>query len=139
MRISTKGRYAIRLMLDLAANAAGEPIRLKDTAKRQNISEKYLEQIISVLNKAGYVKSTRGPQGGYLPACSPSEITVGEILRVMEGNLAPVDCILEDHPACGREAHCASRILWRKVDQAVGEVVDHVTLQDLLSWETAEK
>ena len=82
MRISTKGRYAIKLMLDLATNDNGEPIRLKDVARRQEISEKYLEQIISVLNKAGYVKSVRGPQGGYLLQRRPEEYTVGMILRL---------------------------------------------------------
>ena len=84
MRISTKGRYAIKLMLDLATNDNGEPIRLKDVARRQEISEKYLEQIISVLNKAGYVKSVRGPQGGYLLQRRPEEYTVGMILRLTE-------------------------------------------------------
>ena len=87
MRISTKGRYAIKLMLDLATNDNGEPIRLKDVARRQEISEKYLEQIISVLNKAGYVKSVRGPQGGYSLQRSPEEYTVGMILRLTEGCL----------------------------------------------------
>ncbi len=100
MRISTKGRYAIKLMLDLATNDNGEPIRLKDVARRQEISEKYLEQIISVLNKAGYVKSVRGPQGGYLLQRRPEEYTVGMILRLTEGCLSPVDCVAPDGAGC---------------------------------------
>ena len=93
MKISTKGRYALRLMLDLALRDSGEPIRLKDVAHRQGISEKYLEQIISVLNKAGYVRSVRGPQGGYVLARAAEEYTAGMILRLTEGSLAPVDCV----------------------------------------------
>ena len=87
MKISTKGRYAIRLMLDLATNNSGNPIRLKDAAARQGISEKYLEQIISVLNKAGYVRSIRGPQGGYMLQRAPEEYTVGMILRLTRAAL----------------------------------------------------
>ena len=90
MRISTKGRYALRLMLDLARNGSGSPVRLKDVARRQEISEKYLEQIISVLNKAGYVRSVRGPHGGYVLQREPKEYTAGMILRLMEGQLTPV-------------------------------------------------
>ena len=90
MKISTKGRYALRLMIDLAMNDEGNPIRIKDVAMRQNISDKYLEQIISVLNKAGYVKSVRGPQGGYTLKKKPEDYTVGMILRLTEGSLAPV-------------------------------------------------
>ena len=88
MRVSTRGRYALRLMLDLAMNNTGEPVRLKDVAKRQEISEKYLEQIISILNKAGFVKSVRGPAGGYSLKRKPEEYTVGMILRLTEGSLA---------------------------------------------------
>ena len=93
MKISTKGRYAIRLMLDLASDTSGKPVSLNDIASRQQISEKYLEQIISVLNKAGYVKSIRGPQGGYQLVKKPEEYTVGMILRTTEGDLAPVSCV----------------------------------------------
>ena len=92
MKISTKGRYALRLMLDLAMNDTGSPVSLKDVAKRQGISDKYLEQIISVLNRAGYVKSVRGAQGGYMLRKEPEDYTVGMILRLTEGSLAPVSC-----------------------------------------------
>ena len=95
MKVSTKGRYALRLMLDLAVNNTGEPISLKDIARRQGISDKYLEQIISVLNKAKYVKSIRGAQGGYILTKKPEEYTIGMILRLTEGSLAPVACVEE--------------------------------------------
>ena len=93
MKISTKGRYALRLMLDLALNNSGKPVRIRDVSERQNISDKYLEQIISVLNKARFVRSIRGPQGGYLLTRRPEEYTVGMILRLTEGSLAPVECV----------------------------------------------
>ena len=133
MRISTKGRYAIKLMLDLATNDNGEPIRLKDVARRQEISEKYLEQIISSLNKAGYVKSVRGAQGGYLLKMEPKDYTAGMILRVTEGSLAPVDCA--EDGSCERISTCATAMLWKKISEAVNEVVDHTTLADLLEWQ----
>ena len=135
MRSSTKGRYAIRLMLDLAMNYAGEPIRLKDVAQRQNISEKYLEQIISTLNKAGFVRSVRGPQGGYSLSKEPSEYTVGQILRLTEGSLSPVECAQENGAPCEREEGCVTRILWQKLDEAINSVVDNITLEDLLGWQ----
>lgn len=136
MKISTKGRYALRLMLDLAMNETGEPIRLKDVAERQGISDKYLEQIIAVLNRAGYVKSTRGAQGGYSLKKSPEEYTVGMILRLTEGSLAPVACVEEEENTCERCDSCATMKLWRKINDAVNEVVDSVTLKDLVEWQT---
>ncbi len=138
MRISTKGRYALRLMLDLAINSSGEPIRLKDVARRQEISEKYLEQIISILNKAGYVRSIRGPQGGYVLQRQPSEYTVGMILRLTEGSLAPVECAECDAPACSRQEDCVTRILWKKLSEAINGVVDTVTLEDLMDWQAVK-
>ncbi len=137
MRISTKGRYALRLMLDLATNSTGAPIRLKDVARRQDISEKYLEQIISVLNKAGYVRSVRGPQGGYVLQKAPREYTVGMILRLTEGSLTPVECVDNDD-VCGMEENCATRILWQKLNDAINGVVDHVTLEDLMEWQAQQ-
>lgn len=134
MRISTKGRYALRLMLDLATNDSGAPIRLKDAARRQNISEKYLEQIISILNKAGFVRSIRGPQGGYVLSCKPEEYTVGMILRQTEGSLAPVECV-EHISGCEMEGGCVTRILWEKINDAISNVVDTVTLEDLMNWQ----
>lgn len=135
MKISTKGRYALRLMLDLASNNAGEPIRLKDVARRQEISEKYLEQIIAVLNRAGYVKSVRGPSGGYLLRKSPEEFTVGMILRLTEGSLSPVECVEADAPSCPRQESCVTVMLYRKINDAVSQVVDTITLADLVEWQ----
>lgn len=136
MKISTKGRYALRLMVDLAMNSAGEPVSLRDVAKRQEISDKYLEQIISILNRAGYVKSIRGAQGGYLLRREPKEYTVGMVLRLTEGSLAPVSCVEED-ASCSRQQNCATGILWKKIYDAVGSVVDQITLQDLVDWQSS--
>lgn len=139
MKISTKGRYALRLMVDLAVNSTGEPVSLKDIAKRQGISDKYLEQIIAVLNRAGYVKSIRGAQGGYLLRREPGEYTAGMILRLTEGSLAPVSCVEEGDLQCERQKDCATIILWKKISDAVSLVVDHVTLQDLVDWQIKKK
>lgn len=134
MKISTRGRYALRLMLDLAMNNTGMPISLKDIAKRQEISDKYLEQIISVLNKAGYVKSIRGAQGGYLLTKKPEEYTVGMILRLTEGSLAPVACV-EEGGTCGKMHDCATLFVWKKMNEAINQVVDGITLEDLVQNE----
>jgi Rrf2 family protein len=136
MRISTKGRYALRLMIDLAMHNTGSPISLKDVAKRQGISDKYLEQIIAVLNRAGYVRSVRGAQGGYLLRKQPEEYTVGMILRLTEGSLSPVPCIeADDEVNCDKQADCVTLILWKKINEAVNHVVDSTTLQDLVDWQ----
>ena len=126
LKISTKGRYALRLMIDLA---------IKDIAKRQEISEKYLEQIISILNRAGYIKSVRGPQGGHRLARHPREYTAGMILRLTEGSLSPVACLDDDINQCSRQAQCATLELWKMLDKAIINVVDNVTLEDLVQWQ----
>lgn len=136
MKISTKGRYAVRLMLDLALHNNGEPVSLKDIAKRQGISNKYLEQIISVLNKAGFVQSIRGAQGGYILRNKPEAYTIGMILRLTEGSLAPVACLDEtDGSICDREDECVTLLVWKKLDEAISGVVDHVTLADLVEMQ----
>ncbi len=132
MRISTKGRYALRMMLDLALHNTGIPIRLKEIAARQSISDKYLEQIIAVLNKAGYVRSMRGPQGGYLLTRAPEEYTVGMILRLTEGSLAPVECLDSEQGGCERSDDCVTIYVYRKMNEAVNNVIDHITLADLV-------
>lgn len=132
MKISTKGRYAVRVMLDLALNNNGECIKVKDIAARQGISEKYLEQIIAVLNKAGYVKSVRGAQGGYRIARDPKEYTVGMILRLTEGSLAPVACLEENYGECERCDTCETLDVWKDIYKAINEVVDGVTIADLV-------
>ena len=135
MKISTRGRYALRMMLDLAVNNNGEPIRLKDISKRQGISDKYLEQIISILNKAGFVRSIRGPQGGYMLNREPKEYTVGMILRLTEGSLAPVACLDYEPNDCERRNECVTLILWEKLNDAIKRVVDNMTLQDMVQWQ----
>ncbi len=130
MRISTKGRYALRLMLDLAL-AENQVVRLKDVAARQGISLKYLEQIISVLQKCGYVKSMRGPGGGYMLAQKPEQYTVGMILRQIEGSLAPVACLDGEENDCVRQESCVTLRLWKMLYEAINDVVDQVTLADL--------
>ena len=110
MKISTKGRYALRVMLDMALNSGGECVKVKDMASRQNVSEKYLEQIISILNRAGYVRSIRGAQGGYLLTKALKDYTVGDIIRLTEGSLAPVSCLESDVNTCERADICDT--LW---------------------------
>lgn len=135
MKISTKGRYALRLMLDLAVYNTGEPISLKDVARRQQISEKYLEQIISILNKAGYVRSIRGAQGGYMLKREPAEYTVGMILRLTEGDLAPVGCVGKDSIDCERKQGCVTIRIWEQLNEAINGVVDNITLADMALWQ----
>lgn len=132
MKISTKGRYAVRVMLDLALNNTGECIKVKDIAARQGISEKYLEQIIAVLNKAGYVKSVRGAQGGYRIAKKPEDYTVGMILRLTEGSMAPVSCLEEGAPECERCDTCETLEVWKDLYAAINSVIDNVTIADLV-------
>ena len=134
MRISTKGRYALSLMLDLAMNDNGENISIKAISERQGISTKYLEQIISTLNRAGYVKSERGSGGGYRLTKSPEEYTVGMILRLTEGSLAPIACIEEDEESrCPKYGKCPTVGVWEKINDAINKVVDNITLADLLN------
>ncbi|MEY8390370.1 Rrf2 family transcriptional regulator [Lachnospiraceae bacterium] len=134
MKISTKGRYALRLMLDLALEE-GQVVRLRDVAKRQDISVKYLEQIISVLQKCGYVKSIRGPGGGYMLAKKPNEYTVGMILRQIEGSLAPVACLEGEINDCPRQSECATLRVWNMLYEAINGVVDKVSLADMVEFD----
>ena len=132
MKISTKGRYALRIMLDIAMHDDGKYIPLKDIAKRQNLTVKYLEQIISLLNKAGYLQSLRGNTGGYRLAKNLDEYVVGDILRVTEGDLAPVACLKKCGGFCQREDICNTVSFWRGLDRVINEYVDSYTLKDLL-------
>lgn len=135
MKISTKGRYALRLMLDLALHDTNEPVRIKDVAKRQDLSIKYLEQIVSVLTKAGYVNSIRGPQGGHMLARRPEEYSIGMILRLTEGSLSPVTCLEGEKNLCARQEDCVTLRLWVELDEAIKSVVDKYTLADLVVWQ----
>lgn len=132
MMISTKGRYALRLMIDIAMHDAAGPVRIKDIAIRQQISDKYLEQIVSTLNKAGLVKSLRGPQGGYRLTRKTKDYTVGEILRLIEGSLAPVTCLNDKTNTCPRANICATLPLFQSIYDAINGVVNNMTLADLV-------
>lgn len=133
MKISTKGRYSLRLMLDLAQHNTGEYISLKEISARQDISVKYLEQIVSNLTRTGYLKSIRGAQGGYKLAKAPAEYIIGDILRNTEGLIVPVAC-LEDAPnQCPRYKQCNTIKFWEGLNQTINQYIDQFTLEDLLS------
>ena len=132
MKVSTKGRYALRVMIDLAVNNTGAFIPLRDIADRQDITIKYLEQIILQLNRAGYLKSHRGNSGGYKLAKSPAEYKIGDILRATEGSLAPVSCIDDCPNECSRSPACASLYFWEGLNRVIQEYVDGVTLEQLV-------
>lgn len=135
MKVSTKGRYALRIMIDLAMNDNGEYIRLKEIAERQSITLKYMEQIMPLLTKAGYVRSYRGNNGGYMLARSPEEYTVGDILRTTEGSLAPISCIEETPNRCPRKEYCTTLSFWEGMAKVINEYVDGITLADLMKKE----
>lgn len=122
-------------MIDLALNDQDRLVRIKEVAERQKVSDKYLEQIVSILNKAGYVRSIRGPQGGYRLAKKPEAYLVGDILRLTEGSLAPVACLDTDINECEKQNECATLELWKRMDEAIKSVVDHITLADLVQWQ----
>lgn len=131
MKISTKGRYALRVMIDLAQNSNGNFISLKDIAERQEISMKYLEKIISLLNKAGYLETARGNTGGYKLAKKPKQYIVGDILRVTEGDLEPIYCI-KGNGQCNRQKVCKTYSFWKGLDDVINKYIDSKTLEDLL-------
>ena len=136
MKISTKGRYALQLMLDIALQPSNRPVALKDVSKRQNISFKYLEQIMPALTGAGLIRSVRGPKGGYYINKSLDAITVGDILRLTEGSLAPVDQVDTDiHNTTSDDLDTIDIMVWQKLYKAICGVVDHVTIQDLVDQE----
>ena len=139
MKISTKGRYALRLMLDLAQYSnENEYVSIKKVSQRQDISEKYLEQIVAQLSRANFVKSIRGAQGGYRLVKAPENYTVGMILRLIEGNLSSVSC-LEDNPnKCQRCNNCVTLEVWQQINDAVDSVIDNITLQDLVQKQQAK-
>jgi Rrf2 family protein len=130
MKLSTRGRYATRALLELALNEPGKTATLKDIAQRQNISLRYLEHLITPLIAAGIVRTTRGPKGGITLARAPADIKLSEVIQLLEGSIAPVDCV--DNPGlCDRANSCASRDIWCQVKDAVSSVLDSVSLQNL--------
>lgn len=131
MKISTKGRYALRVMIDLALNNSKQYITSKEIAKRQEISNKYLEQIIAMLNKAGYLETARGNTGGYKLAKEPSEYIIGDILKATEGDLVPIDCLTEEKK-CKRQERCKTYSFWKGLDDVINEYINSKTLEDLI-------
>ena len=132
MLVSTKGRYALRIMVDLAQHDKGEPVVLMDIAQRQDISEKYLESIVAMLSKAGLLMAQRGRGGGYRLSRDPSEYTVGEIIRVLEGPLSPVACLKTDDVDCPKASECLTLPLWQELDRRMNDYLDCITLADVL-------
>lgn len=132
MKISTKGRYALRMMIDLAEHQEDGYIALKDISARQNVSKKYLEQIIAILNKPDFLRANRGSQGGYRLAKAPSQYTVGEILRMTEGSLSPVECVDMNPIECERSAYCPTLPIWQHLSKIINEYLDSITLQDIV-------
>lgn len=135
MKISTKGRYAIRMLLDLAKQKDGGYTALKDIAERQGISKKYLEQIVPVLNRSSVLQTNRGFQGGYRLAKSPDKYTVGMILRLTEGSLAPVSCLENSPNECERSSECPTLYVWQGLYDCITDYLDNITLQDILDHE----
>jgi Rrf2 family protein len=132
MKISTKGRYALRVMVDLALNDTGEYIPLKSVSSRQEITLKYLEQIIPLLNRVGYLKSSRGKDGGYRLSKNARDYTVGDILRAVEGSLSPVACMDDEPNRCPRRGGCPTLPVWIGLDKVINEYLDGITLDDLV-------
>ncbi|KMT21295.1 RrF2 family transcriptional regulator [Clostridium cylindrosporum] len=133
MKLSTKGRYGVKAMFELALHYGLDPVSIKTIAERQNISDYYLEQLFSGLRKAGLIKSIRGAQGGYILSRDPKDISVADILNVLEGPIEISECILDDEShSCNRAGCCATRLLWRKISDSVNSVIDTTTLQDMV-------
>ncbi len=132
MKISTKGRYALRLMIYLANSGQGNFVALKDIADSENISKKYLEQIVPLLNKSGMLRTNRGYQGGYTLAKAPSEYTVGDVLRVTEGDIFPVACLTSSPNECPRASECVTLPIWQGLYETVANYLDSITLQDII-------
>ena len=137
MKLSTKGRYGLRAMIDIGLNTDDTGCTsIKAIAERQDMSESYLEQLIASLKKSGLVKSKRGAQGGYVLQKKADEIRVGDILRSLEGSLAPVECVVEEvddkECGCSRVDCCVTRTVWRQIRDSINEVVDSISLQDLI-------
>ena len=133
MKISTKGRYALRMLLDLAEHRNERFIALKEIAERQNISKQYLEQIITIINNSKILRANRGKQGGYMLAKEPSEITVGHILRITEGNLSSTACLEGDVNRCEMAERCKTLYVWNELNKVIVNYLDSVTLQDILN------
>jgi len=133
MKISTKGRYALQMLLDLAEHRTNGFISLKEIADRRNISKQYLEQIIIIMNNSKLLRASRGVHGGYMLAKEPSEITVGNILRITEGNLSSITCLEDEVNQCDMVATCKTLYVWQELNKVIADYLDSVTLQDILN------
>lgn len=131
MKFSTRSRYGINAMFELARRHGGSPVSVKDISESQQIPEAYLEQIFMPLKKAGLIQSSRGAQGGYSLAADPKDVSVGAILRTLEGQMAPADCLEEDG-GCDRGCACAGRIIWEKIYDSINGVIDSLTMADIV-------
>lgn len=133
MKLSTKGRYGLRAMIDLARYSEEEPVSISSVASRQGISERYLEQLVSLLKKAGLVKSIRGASGGYVLAKEACEISVGDVLRALEGNLEPVQCAaFSSEDGCVSSGGCVTKYVWQKINESINHTVDEIKLDELV-------
>jgi len=132
LKISTKGRYALRMLLDLAENRYNGFIALKEIAERQNISKQYLEQIITIISNSRILRANRGKQGGYMLAKEPSEISVGYILRITEGNISSTTCLESEINECKMADSCKTLFVWKELNKVIADYLDSVTLQDIL-------
>lgn len=135
MQISTKGRNAIKMLLDLANHNDGTPVRLKDIASRQNISVKYLEQIVMLLQRASLLQSVKGNQGGYLLKYLPEQYTIFQILTATEGSLSPVECVDRCSDPCKNQNQCVMYRMWKQLDTAIHDTLENTTLADLIDWQ----
>ena len=138
MKLSTRTRYGLRAILDLAVNFGKEPIQLKDVARRQEISERYLEHIVLSLKAAGLLKSMRGSHGGFMLARPPAEIKLSEIINVLEGSLCLVECV-DDPKACSRIDICVTRDIWQELKKSMDAILESITLQDLVDKQLIKK
>ena len=138
MKLSTRTRYAVRAIIELAQNGNNKPLQLKIIAQRQDISVKYLEQLMAILRSSGFVRSIRGSKGGYVLAKAPNQIKLNEVLHRLEGTVTTVECV-ENEDYCSRSADCASRYLWVQVEQAIEKVLEAITLQDLVDKANDDK
>ncbi|MGN1266547.1 MAG: RrF2 family transcriptional regulator [Dorea sp.] len=133
MKLSTKGRYGLRAMIDLARYSEEEPVSISSVASRQGISERYLEQLVSLLKKSGLVKSIRGASGGYVLAKDASEISVGDVLRALEGSLEPVQCAaFYSENGCMASDGCVTKYVWKKINESINQTVDEIKLDELV-------
>lgn len=136
MKLSTKGRYGLRAFVDIALYSETEPVSLAEVAKRQDISISYLEQLMTKLRKANLVESVRGASGGYVLTRGADEISVGEVLRALEGDMSPVECATDDEDCehiCGASGHCTTRLVWKKINDSVNDTINNIFISELVA------